>query len=58
MGTLLYFTLKVLGKINVEDDWVNICFLLAIDSIAIAIVFHALIGRRSKSTDAKTRDGN
>ncbi|MEX2215846.1 MAG: hypothetical protein WD768_17170 [Phycisphaeraceae bacterium] len=56
MGTLLYLTLKVLGKINMDDDWLNVCHLLAIDSIAFSILIHGFLRRRRGSAKEKRSD--
>ncbi len=38
LSTLLYVILKMSGTINEADDWVNICHLLAMDSIALVLL--------------------
>jgi hypothetical protein len=45
MGTLLYLILKLMGRIDLPDDWVNLCHLVAIDSVALAILFNGFFRR-------------
>jgi len=38
LSTLLYIILKTAGIIDEPNDWINICHLLAMDSIATVLL--------------------
>ncbi len=47
MSTLLYIILKSAGMVDEGNDWVNICQLLAMDSIAIVLLMQWWQRRKS-----------
>lgn len=49
MGTFLYLILRVANYINHDDDLINICHLVAIDSVACSVMVLAWrVGRKPK----------
>lgn len=48
MSTILYIALKLAKVIDEPNDWLNICHLVALDSIALVLLLHWW-QRRSKA---------
>jgi hypothetical protein len=46
MATALYIVLKLAGFVNENNDWVNICQLVGMDSITFVLLLH--LWRRGK----------
>ena len=46
MGTFLYLTLRFAKLIDHDDDLINICQLVAIDSVAFSVMVLAWVMRR------------
>ena len=46
MGTLIYIILHLLGKVEHDDDWWNLCQLISMDSIAFVLLLHWWSNRR------------
>ena len=46
MGTILYILLHLIGVVDELQDWVNLCFLVALDQIFWIMVLQFIVQRR------------